>query len=265
MNLNKKLNAIIIVLVIACIVAGVIVVKKVLVDDVEKEVAVQEEVKPTITPVPTPTPKVMLPDLVPYYEKNQDTIGWLKIDGTPIDYPVMFTEGDNEFYLYRSFDKADNKEGTLYIDANSQISTPNTNIIIYGHNMKNDTMFGSLSEYANKSYYDAHPTITFNTLYEQGTYEILGAFYAKVLKKSDTTSFRYYKYFGAETEEEYNTFVNYVKSVREYDTGVETKYGDRFITLSTCSYHVENGRFAVVARLKEDASQTQGNEAEPVS
>ena len=212
------------------------------------------QVKETVTPtiIPTPTPKVMLPELVEHYEKNNDTIGWIKIEGTPIDYPVMFTPDDNEFYLNRDFDKNDSKAGTLYIDVNSQISTPNTNIIIYGHNMKNDTMFGSLSEYANKAYYDAHPTITFNTLYEKGTYEILGAFYAKVLKKSDTTSFRYYKYFGAETEEEYNTFVDYVKSVRQYDTGVETKYGDRFITLSTCSYHVDNGRFAVVARLKEE-------------
>lgn len=256
MNLNKKLNVVIVGLVLICIIVAGVCVKKLFNGPVTNtQQQITETVEPTIEPTPEPTPKVMLPELVSYYEKNQDTIGWIKIDGTPIDYPVMFTPDDNEFYLNRDFDKNDSKAGTLYIDVNSKISTPNTNIIIYGHNMKNDTMFGSLSEYDNKAYYDAHPTITFNTLYEQGTYEILGAFYAKVLKKADTTSFRYYKYFGAQTEEEYNTFVDYVKSVRQYDTGVETKYGDRFITLSTCSYHVDNGRFAVVARLKEDITE----------
>ena len=255
MNLNSKLNGIIVVLVLTCIVVGGICVGKVFKGDDNIQTS-DSTAKPTVITTPSPTPvPTMIPELVTYYEKNPDTIGWIKIDGTPIDYPVMFTPEDNEFYLNRDFDKNDSKAGTLYIDVNSKISTPNTNIIIYGHNMKNDTMFGSLSEYANKAYYDEHPTISFNTLYEQGTYEILGAFYAKVLKKSDTTSFRYYKYFGAETEEEYNKFVNYVKSVRQYDTGVETKYGDRFITLSTCSYHVSNGRFAVVARLKEEASE----------
>ena len=255
MNLNSKLNGIIVVLVLTCIVVGGICAGKIFKGDDNIQTSDSTD-KPTVITTPSPTPvPTMIPELVTYYEKNPDTIGWIKIDGTPIDYPVMFTPEDNEFYLNRDFDKNDSKAGTLYIDVNSKISTPNTNIIIYGHNMKNDTMFGSLSEYANKAYYDAHPTITFNTLYEQGTYEILGAFYAKVLKKSDTTSFRYYKYFGAETEEEYNKFVNYVKSVRQYDTGVETKYGDRFITLSTCSYHVSNGRFAVVARLKEEASE----------
>ena len=114
--------------------------------------------------------------------------------------------------------------------------------------MKNRTMFGSLKEYRNKSYYDAHPKIIFNTLYEQGEYEIFGAFYAQVLKKSDTTSFRYYNFLEATSEEEFNEFIQYVEKVRQYDTGVRPQYGDQLITLSTCSSHVENGRFAVVAR-----------------
>ena len=250
MNLNKKYNIIAGVLVTLCVVGTWFVLNKIFNEDVkDRKNEVQTEVSPS--PIPTVTPPVMIPELVPYYQKNPDTIGWLKIEGTPIDNPVMFTPDDNEYYLNKDFDKNASKHGTLYIDVNSRISQPNTNIIIYGHNMKDDTMFGSLSEYDNVSYYNAHPTITFNTLYEKGTYEIFGAFYARVLNQLDTTSFRYYKYFGAETEEEYNRFIDYVKSVRQYDTGVETKFGDRFITLSTCSYHVKKGRFAVVARLKE--------------
>ena len=257
MNLNKKLNTVIVVLFMVCIVVVAIVVLKLTNDSGEKKVdtSVQNSVAPT--PMPTPTPKVMLPELVEYYKKNSDLIGWLKIDNTPINNPVMFTPNDPEFYLNKDFNKNKTVAGTLFIDANSQISTPNTNIIIYGHNMKNDTMFGSLSEYANKSYYESHKTISFNTLYETGTYEVFGAFYAKVLKKSDTTSFRYYRYYGASTEDEFNQFVNYVKSVRQYDTGVEPKFGDRFITLSTCSYHVANGRFAVVARRVEEANPNE--------
>jgi sortase B len=255
-NMNKKLTWVIIILLCICVGAGAYVVLK-LTGTGEKSNSTEtvEQAPITQTPIPTEAPKVMLPELEEYYNKNQDTIGWIKIENTPIDYPVMFTPEENEFYLDKDFDKNKSVAGTLFIDANSKISTPNSNLIIYGHNMKNDTMFGSLSEYANKSYYEKHPTITFNTLYDRGTYEIVGAFYAQVLKKSDKTSFRYYHYYGAETEEEYNKFVNYVKSVRQYDTGVETKYGDRFITLSTCSYHVSNGRFAVVARLKEEASE----------
>lgn len=240
-----------------CIVAAAFIILKLKnSDDVKKnEPKVENSLPPT--PAPTPTPKVMLPELVEHYNKNNDLIGWLKIDNTPINNPVMFTPQDPEFYLNKDFNKNKTVAGTLFIDANSKISTPNTNIIIYGHNMKNDTMFGSLSEYANKSYYEKHKMITFNTLYETGTYEIFGAFYAKVLKKSDKTSFRYYRYYGASTEEEFNTFVNYVKSVRQYDTGVEPKFGDRFITLSTCSYHVANGRFAVVARRVEQETTNE--------
>lgn len=208
----------------------------------------QPTATPTATPEPTEKPKVMLPELVDYYNKNNDLIGWLKIENTPINNPVMFVEGDNDYYLKRDFDKKDSIYGTLYIDGASKISTPNTNIIIYGHNMKNRTMFGSLKEYRNKSYYDAHPKIIFNTLYEQGEYEIFGAFYAQVLKKSDTTSFRYYNFLEATSEEEFNEFIQYVEKVRQYDTGVRPQYGDQLITLSTCSSHVENGRFAVVAR-----------------
>ena len=216
----------------------------------------------TIVPTiePTEEPKVMLPELVDYYNKNQDLIGWLKIAGTKIYNPVMFVEGDNEFYLDKDFDKKQSIYGTLYIDGSSKISTPNTNIIIYGHNMKNGTMFGSLKQYRNKSYYDAHPTITFNTLYEKGEYEIFGAFYAQVLKKSDKTSYRYYQFLEATNENEFNEFVQYVEKVRQYDTGVRPQYGDQLLTLSTCSSHVENGRFAVVARRIQTDQQTTNQE-----
>ena len=243
---NNKFIIIGMLLALLCIAAVFILVKK---DAFKTKEVIQVDVnnEPESTPVPTEEPKVMLPELVPYYEKNPDTIGWLKIEGTPIDNPVMFTPDDNEFYLDKDFDKNKSIYGTLYIDVESKLSTPNVNIIVYGHNMKDQTMFGSLKKYRDKSYYDNHSKIIFNTLYEQGEYEIFGAFYAKVLYESDT-SYRYYKFFEATNEEQFNEFVDYVKGVRQYETGVEPQYGDQLLTLSTCSSHVKDGRFAVVAR-----------------
>ena len=247
--MKKKSNVVLIIILVLVIIAMVAVFflmnKGIFGKKEDKEVKTTNS--PIVTEAPTPTPKVMLPELVEHYEKNTDTIGWIKIEGTPIDYPVMFTPNDNEFYIDKDFDKNPSIYGTLYIDVESELNTPNTNIIMYGHNMKNQTMFGSLKKYRDKSYYDQHPKITFNTLYDRGEYEIIGAFYAKVLLKTDT-AYRYYKFFKANNEDEFNEFINYVKSVREYDTGIEAKYGDELLTLSTCSSHVENGRFAVVAR-----------------
>lgn len=246
---GKKYIIIGVILALICVAAIVILVKK----DVFSKLLgnddrqVEQPVEPPATPEPTEEPKVMLPELVPYYEKNPDTIGWIKIEGTPIDYPVMFTPDDNEFYLDKDFDKNKTIYGSLYIDVESKLNTPNVNIIMYGHNMKDQSMFGSLKKYRDKSYYDSHPKVTFNTLYDRGEYEIIGAFYAKVLLQTDT-AYRYYKFFEAKNEDEFNEFIDYVKSVREYDTGVEAKYGDELLTLSTCSSHVENGRFAVVCR-----------------
>lgn len=247
---GKKYIIIGVILALICLVAVIVLVKKDAFSKLfskEEQKQVEQPVEQAATPEPTEEPKVMLPELVPHYEKNPDTIGWIKIEGTPIDNPVMFTPNDNEFYLDKDFDKKESIYGTLYIDVESKLNTPNVNIIMYGHNMKDQTMFGSLKKYRDKAYYDQHPKVVFNTLYDRGEYEIIGAFYAKVLLQTDT-SYRYYKFFEAKNEEEFNEFINYVKSVREYDTGVEAQYGDELLTLSTCSSHVENGRFAVVCR-----------------
>lgn len=195
---------------------------------------------------PTQKPEV-LDSLKSYYEENSDLIGWLSIKNTPIDNPVMCTPWDEEFYLDKDFYKKPFKAGTLFIDTSSNLKLENTNVIIYGHNMKNQTMFGSLKKYATESFYKEHKNITFNTLYEERTYEVFAAFYAKVLNKTDT-SFKYYKQFSFPTQDDFDYFVNNVSKMQLYDTGVEPTYGDQFITLSTCSYHTENGRFVVVAR-----------------
>ena len=122
-----------------------------------------------------------------------------------------------------------------------------TNLIIHGHNMKSGEMFGNLTAYEKQSYYKDHKNIILYTEECQRNYEVISVFRSKVYYKTDEV-FKYYKFFQADTEEEFNDFYENIKKLSIYDTGVTAEFGDHFITLSTCVYHVENGRFVVVAK-----------------
>lgn len=198
------------------------------------------------TPEPEPQPS-MLPNLAPLHEQNPDLAGWLTIEGTVIDYPVMFRPGDDDYYLTRNFDGESDKNGSLLIQTGCDPSTSGTNVIIHGHNMKSGKMFALLTKYRDEAYYREHPAIQFDTLYEQGEYEIVAVFLSQVYRKSDNV-FKYYQVFDMTTEAEFDEFYNNIKALSLYDTGVYAEYGDSFITLSTCSYHDPNGRLVVVAR-----------------
>ena len=194
------------------------------------------------------------------YTLNEDSAGWIKIDGTVIDYPVMQTPEDEQYYLNRDFDGKYSAYGCIIADTDSVIGTgtraedytdgtrPGTNIILHGHNMKNGTMFGSLDNYRDKSYEKSHSKIKFSSLYEDREYEICAVFLSQVYKKSQTDVFKYYQFFNAENEDEFNDFYDNIKKLSMYDTGVDASYGDEFITLSVCAYHVENGRLVVVGK-----------------
>lgn len=185
------------------------------------------------------------------YTANPDIIGWLKIEDTHINYPVMQTQNDPEFYLRRNFEKEYSLSGTPFMDAASDIFVPTCNWTIYGHHMKDGTMFKDLVKYADYDFYQDHKYITFDTIYKggQGTYEVVAAFYAEILDVN-SKDFKYYQYAGITTEAQLKEYMTGVKNLSEYDTGVEVSYGDQLITLSTCNYHVGDGkgRFAVVAK-----------------
>ena len=194
------------------------------------------------------------------YTMNDDSAGWLKIDGTVIDYPVMQTPSDEQYYLNRDFDGRYSVYGCIIADTDSQIGTgtraedytdgsaPGTNIILHGHNMKNGTMFGGLDKYRDQSYEKKHSIIKFSSLYEDREYEICAVFLSQVYKKGQTDVFKYYQFFNAENEDQFNDFYDNIKKMSMYDTGVTASYGDEFITLSVCAYHVENGRLVVVGK-----------------
>ena len=191
------------------------------------------------------------------YLKNKDLIGWVTVDGTRIDYPVMQTQDDPEFYLHRNFDKEYTASGTPFMDALSDIFVPTSNFLVYGHHMKNGTMFKDLLKYDDKEFYQKHRTFRFDTIYKggQGTYQVIAAGYSKIYPES-SYAFKYYQYAGMTTEDSFNEYIEGVKRISAYDTGETAAFGDQLVTLSTCAYHTENGRFFVVGR-RTDAKQVK--------
>lgn len=179
------------------------------------------------------------------YNENQDLAGWLTIEGTAIDYPVMQCE-DDEFYLSHNFYRETDKYGCLYVKNIADLDSPGTNFIIYGHNMKDGSMFGELERYRNHDFYREHAHISFDTLYEERTYEVMAVFPFDLYKEDQP--FQYYKFYRANTEAEFIDFYENVCKLALYDTGVTASFGDTFLTLSTCAGDGADQRFVVVAK-----------------
>ncbi len=175
---------------------------------------------------------------------NPDIAAWIRVDSTKINYPVMFTPNEPQKYLRKAFDGKYSESGVPFIGGGTLESD---NIIIYGHNMKNGTMFSDLLKYERKDFWEAHKTVYLDTLYEQREYEIIAAFRSRAYAIGET-GFRYYRYADFGDEEAYNEYMGQLNRAALYETGVSVAYGDTFITLSTCAYHVTDGRFVVVAR-----------------
>lgn len=180
-------------------------------------------------------------------KQNNDIVGWLEIPNTKINYPVLQTT-DNEYYMTHTYKKEYSKDGSIFLDKDYNWDVPSSNLLIYGHNNKNGNMFQELLKYEDESYYKEHPTIKFTTVNEDCTYEIIAVFKSRVYYKSEKNVFRYYYFINAENEEEYNNYVEESKKASLYDTGKTAEYGEQLLTLSTCEYSQEDGRFVIVAR-----------------
>ena len=180
------------------------------------------------------------------YNSNKRLIGWLKIDDTKIAYPVMQTT-NNEYFLNHNFNQQSDRNGALFLDKDCDVLEPSTNLIIYGHHMKSGNMFGTLDKYSSEEFYKEHPVIQFDSIYEKGTYEVMYVFRSKIYSEEDVV-FKYYQFIDAGSEQEFNSNMQEMASMSLYDTGVTASYGDRLLTLSTCDYYVDDGRFVVVAK-----------------
>ena len=177
---------------------------------------------------------------------NKKLIGWVKIDDTNIDYPVMQTT-DNEYYLDHNLNQEYDKNGSIFMDKDCDVLKPSTNYILYGHHMKSGQMFGQLDLYKKKSYYEEHPYISFDTIYEKGTYQVMYVFRSRVYKETEIV-FKYYQFIDANSKQEFDSYMKEMADLSLYDTGVTAEYGDQLLTLSTCDYQETDGRFVVVAK-----------------
>lgn len=193
----------------------------------------------------TDTPDV-LEEYASVYELNKSLVGWIRIDDTKVDYPVMQTK-NNDYYLDHNFNQEKDNNGSIFIDKDCSIFPRSQNLIIYGHNMKSGKMFGTLKEYKNISYFEKHPDIQFDSIYEKGTYKIMYVFSDIVYDQSEI-AFKYYQFINANSETEYNSYMNEMAAKSLYDTGVTSVYGDALITLSTCDYTQDSERFVIVAK-----------------
>lgn len=176
-------------------------------------------------------------------DQNSDMVGWIAIDGTIINYPVMHTPDRPDFYLKHNFEKAYSDYGVPYVDNNCLVDPPSDNIIIYGHHMKGGKVFGALESYKNVAFYREHPIICFDTLAGGfGEYEILAVF------KVYPANFPFHHFINATDEDSFDEYVSRCKSLAFYDTGITAEYGDKLITLSTCEYTRQGNRLVVVAK-----------------
>lgn len=166
---------------------------------------------------------------------------------TKINYPVMQSKDNPNFYLRHGFDKSYTVYGCPYVQENCDVDAPSDNLVIYGHHMNDNSMFAGLMKYADKSFWEKHKIIQFDTLTEKGKYEVVAAFKTEVYTDSPN-SFRYYDFVNADTEDDFDAYIAKCKELAIYDTGVNAEYGDKLITLSTCEYSHNNGRMVVVAK-----------------
>lgn len=181
------------------------------------------------------------------YGRNADMAGWIQVEGTVINYPVMQTPDDEEYYLKKGFDKKYDINGIPFMDARCSITEPTANFLIYGHNMKNGSMFSALLQYEKRDFYEEHSLIRFDTVYETGLYEIVGVFRTRVAYRGEDV-YRYYEFIDAEDAEAFDEYIRFVKEQSFYETGVTAEYGDQLLTLSTCDRSIEDGRLVVVGR-----------------
>lgn len=192
------------------------------------------------------------------HEQNSDFVGWISIPGTNIDYPVMQTIDNSNYYLKHSFEKQYSDYGVPYVQENCNLALSD-NCVIYGHHMNNGTMFADLCKYADEDFYREHKTIRFDTLSGFGEYEVVAAF--KTVAYSEQ-GFKYYHFVNADSAEDFDAYIAKCKELALYDTGVSAEYGDRLITLSTCEYSRQNGRMVVVAkRVVSPSAEVGGDEA----
>lgn len=202
------------------------------------------------------TPSVSLPPgyqekFLSLYSINPEIKGWISIPGTTVDYPVMQTD-ENNFYMNRDIYGKYDSSGTPFLDYRNIISADeqSDNLIIYGHHMNFDGVFGVLVHYNDLEFYKEHPTITFDSVYKDMQWKVVSGFYANTDPQHDNGYvFDYQNYIDLSDPERFNEYIEQITKRSVVQTNVDVQYGDKLLTLSTCANEFKNGRFVVVARM----------------
>ena len=181
------------------------------------------------------------------YLENSDMVGWIQIEGTSIDYPVMQTPADPNYYLKHDFEKRYTDYGCPFMQADCDALCPSDNLIIYGHNMKDGSMFAGLAKYRNKDFWQAHKTVRFDTALGGSAYEIFAVIHTTV-QADAADAFPFYRFVNAASPEDFADYVSVCQARALYDTGIFAEYGDKLLTLSTCDNITDNGRLLIIAK-----------------
>ncbi len=190
----------------------------------------------------------VLPQFAELYPLNPDLVGWITIEGTDVDYPVVQSPDRVDYYLRRDFYGKSDSHGCIYAREACDLAKPSDNVTLYGHRMKDGSMFAQLAKYEDKAFWQDHRYVYFDTLTEYHTYEII---YVLTTTASRGQGFEYHKLVDAKDAEEFNGFLVSCSQNALYDTGLSAVYGDKLICLSTCEYSQTNGRLVVVAKRVE--------------
>ncbi len=188
----------------------------------------------------------ILPQYVDLTTQNEDMVGWISIPDTNIDFPVMSCDSDPEFYLSHDFYQNPDRHGVPFIDSSCCNIDNSDNLIIYGHNMRDGTMFADLQKYTDEEFCKSHPFISFNTIYSEYTYQIVMVF---KIKEADTQKFPYHtiSMFSPSSV----TVHDYLARAKYYALWSDEQKindDDKLLTLSTCEYTLSNGRLVIIAR-----------------
>ena len=189
--------------------------------------------------------KLVLAEYAPIYQLNPDTVGWIAIEDTNINFPVMHKPEVTDYYLNRDFHGNWNNQGAIYVREQCDVFAPSDNITIYGHRTNAGTMFGALQDYQKQTFWQEHQYIRFDTLTEHRTYQIFAVF---TIESTHDSDFPYHLFVDAQNDSEFDQFVTKAKGYSLYETGVSASPGDKLITLSTCVGTGNLGRLVVVAK-----------------
>jgi len=206
-------------------------------------------------------PDVVFPEGMQYkfaklYALNQDMVGWLKIEGTTIDFPIVQGK-DNDEYLYLNFHKKNTSFGNPFLDYRNTISVLNKNTIIYGHHMRDNTIFAQLKKYTSISGFEESPIIEFDTLYNDYKFKVYAVFITNAYARDDNGYVFNYIYTSFATTGKFEEFISQIDQRKLYSTGVDINSSDKIITLSTCDYTFDDARLVVVGRLVRDGESEQ--------